>query len=131
MPPVTGYGCDCPATTAVEVVEDILITDCGQCHGPNGNGAGGIDDINSIDQLVADGLVVPLDSEASPIVRVLFDGSMPPPSSGLPPVTEADITTVAQYIDNPRFWPGRSAPLPPVVDAGSPAPLLDAGIDGG
>jgi serine/threonine-protein kinase len=30
---------------------------------------------------------------------------MPPVGSGLPEVTDADINTVAQFIDNPRFWP--------------------------
>jgi serine/threonine-protein kinase len=42
---------------------------------------------------------------------------MPPVASGLPAVTEADINTVAQYIDNPRFWP----------DAGPSGNCLDDG----
>jgi hypothetical protein len=32
-------------------------------------------------------------------------GEMPPLASGLPRVTEADITAVSNYIDNPQFWP--------------------------
>jgi serine/threonine-protein kinase len=46
-----------------------------------------------------------LNSAASRIVQRMVRGEMPPVASGLPAVTEADINTVAQYIDNPRFWP--------------------------
>jgi hypothetical protein len=52
---------------------------------------------------------------------------MPPSALGLPPVTEADIATVAQYIDNPRYWPG--VPPPSVADAGTETPPVDAGPD--
>jgi serine/threonine-protein kinase len=61
--------------------------------------------INDIDQLVETGKIVPLNSAASRIVQRMVRGEMPPVSSGLPAVTEADINTVAQFIDNPRFWP--------------------------
>jgi len=44
--------------------------------------------------IVAAGLVVPLHWATSPIVRVGVRGSLPPPSSGLPPMTAADITTL-------------------------------------
>lgn len=37
-------------------------------------------------------------------------GEMPPPTSGLPAVSPADIDIVAQYIDNPAYWPGLPAP---------------------
>jgi hypothetical protein len=70
---------------------------------------------------------VPLSSATSRIIVVMRDGSMPPSAGGLPPVTEADLATVAQYIDIPRFWPDA---LPPsIVDAGAAVPLLDAGPD--
>jgi hypothetical protein len=53
---------------------------------------------------------------------------MPPPSSGLPVMSDVDLQVLVSFIDNPLFWP---EPLPPVaVDAG-PAPLVDAGADGG
>jgi hypothetical protein len=78
---------------------------------------------------------VPLNSHSSRVVQVMLNGSMPPSASGLPPVTEADIETVAQYIDNPLFWPNvplaeapdASAPLPPspAPDGGTAPAILD------
>ena len=89
-------------------------------------GSGGINFIDDLDRLIAAGLLVPLRSAASPIVIVMVNGSMPPPASGLPPVTEADINIVAQYLDNPRFWPLLQ---PTGSDAGSGPPVSDAGTD--
>ena len=77
-------------------------------------------------RLIAAGLLVPLNSAASPIVTAMVDGSMPPPDSGLPPVTDADIRIVTQYVDDPRFWPLLE---PPLRDAGSSPPVSDAGTD--
>lgn len=93
MPPVEGYDpcargplCgDGPGVRTIDVVENTLLADCGPCHGPNGNHSGGIDYINDVDQLVANGLIVPLDSAASEIVRVMTDGSMPPRLPGCHP----------------------------------------------
>ena len=116
---------------AVDAVRNILIANCGICHNANApiEASAGIAFIGDVDQLVAAGLIVPLRSARSRIVRVMVDGSMPPPSSGLPRVTEADIDMVAQYIDNPRFWPDVIAPALP--DAAVETQLADAGADGG
>ena len=109
--------------------QNVLAANCGQCHGSSltrEQAQNGINFIDDIDALVQFGLVLPLNSTASRIIVVMRNGSMPPSVSGLPPVTEADIETVAVYIDNPRYWPE----LPPsVVDAGTEAPLVDAGPD--
>lgn len=110
--------------------ENVLIQNCGSCHDP-WQAAGGIGFVRDVDQLAAAGLIVPLNSAASRVVQVMRDGSMPPPSAGLPPVAEADIEVVAQYIDNPRFWAGFEPPLGPEPDAGAPAQLVDAGPDSG
>jgi serine/threonine-protein kinase len=61
--------------------------------------------IDKIDELVKTGKIIPLDSKGSRVVQRMLNGQMPPADSGLPAVTDADITTVSQYIDNPRFWP--------------------------
>jgi len=109
--------------------ENVLEANCGQCHGPaltQTQAQDGINFINDIDLLVQAGLIVPMSSAASRIVVVMRNGSMPPPVSGLPPVTEADIDVVASYIDNPRYWPD---PFPGDVDAGTETPLVDAGPD--
>jgi mono/diheme cytochrome c family protein len=117
---------------AKAAAENVLGANCGQCHGPaltRTQAQDGINFIDDIDALVRAGLITPLNSAASRIIVVMRDGSMPPPASGLSPAPEADIEVVADYIDNPRFWP--DAPPPPVVDAGTATPLVDAGADAG
>lgn len=98
-----------------DAVVNVLLANCGQCHGPDApvEGSGGIQSIGDLDQLVAAGLIIPLSSATSPIVIAMVDGSMPPVSSGLPPVTQADIDTVSRYIDDPRYWPGVTPAVPP------------------
>ncbi len=96
------------ADLARAAAENVLAANCGQCHGPAltpEDALAGMNYINDIEQLVETGKIIPLNSAGSRVVQRMVRGEMPPPNSGLPAVTEADITTVAQYIDNPRFWP--------------------------
>jgi mono/diheme cytochrome c family protein len=113
----------------------VLIANCGSCHGPAApvESSGGIRFIDDLDQLVAAGLIVPSSSATSRIVIVMRDGSMPPPSSGLLPVTQSDLDIVSFYIDDPFYFPGVSPPAPAVVDAGVELPVgaSDAGADPG
>jgi mono/diheme cytochrome c family protein len=112
--------------------ENVLLANCGQCHGPSlapDQAQAGINYINDTDRLVDAGLIVPLSSVTSRIIVTMRTGSMPPRSSGLLPVTEADIGLVASYIDNPRYWPDLAPPV--VVDAGIVRPIVDGGADGG
>jgi mono/diheme cytochrome c family protein len=120
--------------------ENILSANCGVCHGPlaDPGTSGGILFINDVDALVVAGLIVPFNSAGSRIVQVMRDGSMPPRTSGYPPVTEADIDVISGFIDNPRYWPdvdvtadrdAGTAPPPPVLDGGTPA--VDPGADAG
>jgi len=98
-----------PGALAKAAAENILASNCGQCHGPAltvEDARAGMNYINDIDKLVQTGKIVPLDSANSRIVQRMIRGEMPPVSSGLPRVTEADYTVVANYIDNPSFWPG-------------------------
>ena len=112
-------------------IHRVLRIYCGSCHSSTAPvaGSGGIRFIDDFDQIVAAGLIVPLNSAASRIVQVVVLGSMPPPSSGLPRVSEADLQTIIYVIDNPRFWPGVSPPV--AVDAGVALPVVDGGADGG
>jgi serine/threonine-protein kinase len=108
------------ADLAKAAAENVLAANCGQCHGPaltEQQAQAGMNYINDIDKLVDTGKIVPLNSAASRIVQRMVRQEMPPVASGLPAVTEADINTVAQYIDNPRFWP----------DAGPSGNCLDDG----
>lgn len=101
-----------PVRLARAAAENVLNSNCGQCHGTQlapGQESGGMNYINDIDQLVENGKIQPLNSGASRVIQRMRDGSMPPPSAQLPRVTAADIDTVAQFIDNPRFWPDLAA----------------------
>ncbi|HKO92642.1 MAG TPA: hypothetical protein VJU61_15915 [Polyangiaceae bacterium] len=129
LPPPLASADEC--NCAKDGAENVLAANCGQCHGPlaPANLSGGINFIDDVDRLVEAGLIVPLDSASSRVVIVMQeDGSMPHADLDFYLVTEADIATVRQYIDNPRFWPDVAAP--PRGDAGVPAPS-DAGADGG
>ncbi|MEY2933183.1 MAG: Serine/threonine-protein kinase pkn1 [Pseudomonadota bacterium] len=88
-------------------VENILESNCGYCHGPKLTAAqakAGMNYIDDIDKLVLEGKVLPMNSAGSPIVQRMVRGLMPPPGSGYPAVTDADIDKVAAFIDNPRYW---------------------------
>jgi mono/diheme cytochrome c family protein len=113
-----------PAALAKAAAENVLASNCGQCHGPaltEQQAQAGMNYINDIDKLVSTGKIVPLDSAGSRIIQRMVKGEMPPVGSGLPRVTEADISTVAQYIDNPRFWPDQA----PVSDCQNKGQLTD------
>jgi mono/diheme cytochrome c family protein len=104
---------DSPADLAKAAAENILNSNCGQCHGGQltpATAQAGMNYINDIDKLVQNGKIIPLNSAGSLIIQRMERGEMPPSTSGKPPVNEADINTVAQYIDNPVFWPNVSTP---------------------
>jgi len=96
------------ADLAKAAAENVLAANCGQCHGTaltEQSAQAGMNYINDIDKLVETGKIIPLNSAGSRVVQRMVRREMPPVSSGLPAVTDADINTVSQYIDNPRFWP--------------------------
>ena len=88
--------------------ENVLRANCGQCHGPQLTPAAaraGMNFIDDIDALVNDGKLVPLDSEGSPVVRRMREGSMPPLGTDGPRPSDRDIELVADFVNNPLFWP--------------------------
>ncbi len=88
--------------------ENILRANCGQCHGPAltpATARAGMNYIDDIDLLVENGKLMPLDAEASSVVRRMRDGSMPPVGTSGPRPSTRDIDTVAQFVDNASFWP--------------------------
>jgi mono/diheme cytochrome c family protein len=94
---------------AETAAQNILNTECGQCHGPAldaEDAEAGMNFINDMDQLVASpkGLVIPLNSKDSLIIKRMVNGEMPPSYANLDPVSQNDIDTVASFIDNPLFW---------------------------
>jgi mono/diheme cytochrome c family protein len=88
--------------------ENVLASNCGGCHGPaltEQQASAGMNYIDDMDRLAEEGKIVPLNSGASRVIQRMREGSMPPPQSGQPLVSDADINIVAQFIDSPRFWP--------------------------
>jgi mono/diheme cytochrome c family protein len=88
--------------------ENVLRANCGQCHGPAltpANARAGMNYIDDMDQLVENGKITPLSSADSLIVVRMKNGSMPPVGSTGPRPSSRDIDTVAEFIDNPVFWP--------------------------
>jgi mono/diheme cytochrome c family protein len=99
--------------TAQELAKDqaqnILLTNCGGCHGTQLTpltARAGMNFINDMDKLADNKKIIPLDAEASPIIRRMRNQSMPPPAEGGRPVAATDIDIVARYINTPDFWPG-------------------------
>jgi mono/diheme cytochrome c family protein len=109
-PPVENT--DDPAALARADAENVLATNCGSCHGSSltlDEASGGMNYIDDIDELVDSGKIIPLNSKESRIVERMRDGSMPPSFSQRPRVSDDQIEVVAQFIDNPRFWPNVKA----------------------
>jgi len=107
-PRPTPGGQSSEADLAKAAAENVLAANCGQCHGSaltEQSAQAGMNYINDIDKLVETGKIIPLNSAGSRVIQRMVRREMPPVSSGLPAVTDADINTVSQYIDNPRFWP--------------------------
>jgi len=105
---------DDPNALAKAQAENVLLTECGTCHGTAltlDNARGRMNYINDIDQLVANGKIKPLDPDGSLIIQRMRAGTMPPPNEGYRPVADANIEIVAAYIKNPQFWD-----LPPQDD---------------
>ncbi|HTV20026.1 MAG TPA: hypothetical protein VMG12_15185 [Polyangiaceae bacterium] len=112
-------GSDDPTTTpgdstselelARAAAENVLRVNCGQCHGPQLSQAAaraGMNFIDDMDELVNQGKVVPLDADASPVVVRMREGSMPPLNNTEGPrPSQRDIDVVADFVDNPLFWP--------------------------
>jgi len=82
--------------------ENVLAANCGSCHGPQLESvAGGVGPINDLQLLSEQGFILPCDPERSPIVQSIRSGAMPPPASGLPPVTPQDVRWI-RFIGWPR-----------------------------
>lgn len=92
-----------PLNLPPDAAENVLASVCGQCHGPLPESAdfiqGGLGNIQDYGALREAGYIVDCSPESSRIIQVMRSGSMPPPSSGLPRVTEADIGVVASTIE--------------------------------
>jgi mono/diheme cytochrome c family protein len=102
-----------PATSTDDLdkaaAQNVLKSACGACHGPGltqQQAKAGMNFIDNIDKLVEAGKIVPMNSAGSRLIQRIVRGEMPPPGSGYPQVSKADLDLVAAYIDNPRYWGG-------------------------
>jgi hypothetical protein len=102
-------------------VERMLNANCGECHSmpsffpcsdcPNGT----LGEPLRISNLIELGKITPGASDASRVMIRLYSGEMPPPSSGLPPMSETDVAWLASFIDtlDPGVTPACSAESAP------------------
>jgi len=93
---------------ARQAVENILASNCGQCHGPalsEADASNGMNYINDLDRLAEEGKLTPGNSADSLIIKRMRAGEMPPRNQGKQPVPPQQIDQVAAFIDNERFWP--------------------------
>jgi serine/threonine-protein kinase len=94
-----------PAELAKEAAQNLLKSKCGACHGSQLTeltAEAGMNFIDDVDELAAEGKIIPLNSASSPIIQRMKDGTMP---KGGPRVADADIAVIAAYIDNRDYWP--------------------------
>lgn len=86
----------------VAAARNVLVSYCGACHSSVLTADQASARINYIDdwnQLIEAGLIVECQPERSRIIEVMRTGEMPPPVSGAPPVTEAEIGFVESAIE--------------------------------
>jgi mono/diheme cytochrome c family protein len=94
-----------PQELAQDQAQNILLVNCGGCHGTQLNdrtAEAGMNYINDMEKLAEFKKIIPLNADASPVILRMRNGSMPPAGRAVP---SADIDLVANYINNPDFWP--------------------------
>lgn len=96
---LTAPSLDPPLDVAVEA---ILARNCARCHGPESDKPRAVRAWPDATDLAATAanpeLVVPGAPDESLLLSVVEDGEMPPPDSGLAPVTEADRAALRAWI---------------------------------
>lgn len=93
-----------PGNVALSQAQQVLVESCGSCHGAPvdaGPPAGGLPRVDDVQALIDGGFLIPCRSQASPLIFAIQSGSMPPPESGLAPMSAAQLATLTQFIDRP------------------------------
>ncbi len=93
-PPPTADDCEDLQTASIEVLERY----CSGCHNPEANTAG-FGFVTDVDALIVSGRVVPGDSDSSPIIARIDNGTMPPPTAPQFPVN-GDVEVLRTWIDD-------------------------------
>jgi mono/diheme cytochrome c family protein len=76
---------------------EVLARNCQRCHGQNGAASGGFDYVLDVARLVAEGLVLPGEPDASPLFVRAESGAMPPPAEQ-PRPSASDVALLASWI---------------------------------
>lgn len=87
---------------SVAAAQNVLLANCGACHGApltTEQASDGINYIADWEQLIQVGLIEECSPERSRVVNVMRSGEMPPPESGLDPVPRSDVELVEQAIE--------------------------------
>jgi hypothetical protein len=87
---------------ALAAARNVLLSHCGQCHGPPLTEAQASANINYIDdwsRLLEAGLIERCSPERSFIIALMRAGSMPPAGAGLGFVSDGDIVVIERAID--------------------------------
>jgi hypothetical protein len=82
----------------IAAAENVLANNCAGCHGPvltESQASASINYITDWDRLIEASLIRRCSPERSRLIRLMREGDMPPPQSGLPPVSDGDIDLVA------------------------------------
>jgi hypothetical protein len=87
-------------------VERMLNANCGACHSmpsffpcSDCQASFSVGEPLRVSSLIDIDKVTPGDADASRLMIRIYTGEMPPPSSGLPPMPDADISWLASFID--------------------------------
>jgi hypothetical protein len=93
---------------SIQSIDTMLELNCGACHGKAVPTSPCGLRFDNFDDLYALFLIAPLSVDASRIVQVIVDGSMPPPAVPARP-TPSDLDLLRAFIGDPNMWTG----LPP------------------
>jgi hypothetical protein len=90
---------------AVQSVDTVLERNCGACHGKSVPTSPCGLRFDNTDDLYVLALIAPLSADASRLVQVIVDGSMPP--AGVQPrPTSSELGQLRAFIEDPAFWAG-------------------------
>lgn len=90
-----------PGNYRLVLAQRALVESCGSCHGPAAAGAAALPRLDDAAALIDQRFLIPCRSQASPIVLAIQSGSMPPPESGVPPMSARQLDALTDFIDGP------------------------------
>lgn len=84
-------------------LQQVLLDSCADCHSliSAADAGGSLPRVDDIDALIDRGYLIPCRSQASPLVIAIQNDSMPPPGSGVPPMSAEQLSTLVSVIDSP------------------------------